>query len=162
MAALPFCFLLSYSKSRISAASRRDGDILFILPPNAILFPLPFGCDMPKNGMISSIPSSWCLLLANRDIMSSTNAGDSFLFSQVGKTDHCFYFFLRDGTFVNYFFSDKTIGSVHGYITCRNQVRFHHIRLADRNMMSGTKMQITPFSQKAAIASMVPGYGFIN
>ncbi len=38
------------------------------------------------------------------------DARDSFLFAE---SSHCFYFFLRDGTFVNYFFSDKTIGSVH-------------------------------------------------
>jgi len=82
--------------------------------------------------------------LANRDIMLLyEDAGDSFL---LAESSHCFYFFLRDGTFVNYFFSDKTIGSVHGYISIDQVPVLQFGKIVDNGFRaSGSDKYFKPF-----------------
>ena len=82
--------------------------------------------------------------LANRDIMLLyEDAGDSFL---LAESSHCFYFLLWNSAFVNNLFSDKTIGSVHGYISIDQVPVLQFGKIVDNGFRaSGSDKYFEPF-----------------
>ena len=82
--------------------------------------------------------------LADRNMMFLyENAGNTFL---LAKSCHCFHFSLWYGTFINNLFTDKTIGSVHGYISIDKVPVLQFGKVVDNGFRaSGSDKYLEPF-----------------